>query len=213
MCTEPDAQTHRHQIHPDHRRRPDRHRPGLRVRLFRHPGLQGAEGRGLPDRPGQLQSGDDHDRSGSRRRHLHRADHAGDRRQDHREGAARTRCCRPWAGRPRSTRALSLQQDGRARQVRRRDDRRHRRGHRQGRGPRAVPRGDEEDRPRDAALASRQDARSDALEGARRHRPARDHPPVASRSAAPAAASPTTREEFIEIVEARPRCLARPTRC
>ncbi len=58
-----DAQTHRHQIDPDHRRRPDRHRPGLRVRLFRHAGLQGAEGRGLPGHPGQFQSGDDHDRS------------------------------------------------------------------------------------------------------------------------------------------------------
>ena len=32
----------------------------------------------------------------------------------------------------------------------------------------------------------------EALRGARRHRPARDHPPVASPWAAPAAASPTT---------------------
>ena len=99
-----DAETHRHPIDPDHRRRPDRHRPGLRVRLFRHPGLQGAEGRGLPDRAGQLQSGDDHDRSGSRRRHLYRADHA--RRsspRSSRRSGPRSRCCRPWAGRPRST--------------------------------------------------------------------------------------------------------------
>ena len=36
--------------------------------------------------------------------------------------------------------------DGRARQIRRQDDRRHRRRHRQGRGPRAVPRGDDQDR-------------------------------------------------------------------
>ena len=43
---------------------PDRHRPGLRVRLFRHAGVQGAEGGGLSGRPGQFQSGDDHDRSG-----------------------------------------------------------------------------------------------------------------------------------------------------
>jgi carbamoyl-phosphate synthase large subunit len=42
---------------------------------------------------------------------------------------------------------------GRAGKVQRRDDRRHRRGHRQGRGPRAVPRGDDQDRPRNAALA------------------------------------------------------------
>ncbi len=89
MCTEPDAQTYRHQVDPDHRRRTHRHRTGLRIRLFRHPGLQGPQGRGLSDRPGQFEPGDDHDRSGSRRRHLYRTDHAGNRRQDHREGAAR----------------------------------------------------------------------------------------------------------------------------
>ena len=62
-------------------------------------------------------------------------------------------------------------------QVRRRDDRRDRRGDRQGRGSRAVPRGDDQDRPRDAALAPGQDAVAGAGR-ARRHRPARDHPPV-----------------------------------
>ncbi len=51
--------------------------------------------------------------------------------------------------------ALSLQRVGRAREIRRRDDRRQRRGDRQGRGPPAVPRGDEQDRARDAALAAR----------------------------------------------------------
>ncbi len=49
--------------------------------------------------------------------------------------------------------ALTLAQDGRARKVRRRDDRRRCRGHRQGRGPRALPRRDEEDRARNPALA------------------------------------------------------------
>ena len=39
------------------------------------------------------------------------------------------------AGRPRSTAALSAQEDGHARQVQRQDDRRHRRRHRQGRRP------------------------------------------------------------------------------
>ena len=36
---------------------------------------------------------------------LHRADHLAGGREDHRQGAARTRmaCCRRWAGRPRST--------------------------------------------------------------------------------------------------------------
>ena len=45
---------------------------------------------------------------------------------------------------------------GHAGKVRRRDDRRDRRRDRQGRGPRAVPRRDDQDRPRDAALEARQ---------------------------------------------------------
>ena len=152
-CTEPDAQTYRHQVDPDHRRRAHRHRPSLRIRLFRHAGLQGAEGRGLPGRAGEFEPGDDHDRSRSRRRDLYRADHAGDRREDHREGTPR----RAAADHGRADRAqlrAVAQEAGRARQVRRRDDRRHRRGDRQGRRPRAVPRGDDQDRARHAALAS-----------------------------------------------------------
>ena len=101
--TQLDAQAHRHRAHPGHRLRADRHRPGLRVRLLRHPGLPGAAQRGLPGQPGQLQPGDDHDRPRVRRRHLHRAAHPGVRRAGHRASSARTRCCRPWAGRPRST--------------------------------------------------------------------------------------------------------------
>ena len=52
---------------------PDRHRPGLRVRLLGHPGVPGAARRGLPGRPRQLEPGDDHDRPRLRRRHLRRA--------------------------------------------------------------------------------------------------------------------------------------------
>ncbi len=85
----PNAQANRHQEHPDHRRRPDRHRAGLRVRLLRRAGLQGAARRGLPGHPGELEPGDDHDRPGDGRRDLHRADHLADRGEDHREGAAR----------------------------------------------------------------------------------------------------------------------------
>ena len=40
-----------------------------------HTGLQGAPRRGLPRHPGQLQSGDDHDRPGDGRRDLSRTDH------------------------------------------------------------------------------------------------------------------------------------------
>ncbi len=176
-----DAQTDRHLLDPDHRRGPDRHRPGLRVRLFRHAGLQGAQGRGLSGRPGQFQSGDDHDRSGSGGRDLYRADHAGDRRQDHREGALRRSrrfCAAADHGRAdRAQHRAVAAQDGRARQVRRHDDRRHRRRHRQGRGPQAVPRGDDQDRPGDAALASDQDADPGAR-SARGYRPAGHHPAV-----------------------------------
>ena len=46
----------------------DRDRAGRRVRLLRHAGLQGAEGRGLRGHPRQLQPGDDHDRPRVRRR-------------------------------------------------------------------------------------------------------------------------------------------------
>ena len=42
--------TNRHPLDPDHRRGADRHRPGLRVRLLRRPGLQGAARGGLPGR-------------------------------------------------------------------------------------------------------------------------------------------------------------------
>ena len=37
-----DAEAHRHRLDPGDRLRPDRDRPGLRVRLLRHPGLPGA---------------------------------------------------------------------------------------------------------------------------------------------------------------------------
>ena len=73
--------------------------------------------------------------------------------------------------------ALSLEKMGVLEEIRRRDDRRLRGGDRQGRGPRAVPRGDDPDRPRHAALASRQDAGQGAGR-AGGHRPARDHPPL-----------------------------------
>ena len=175
------AQTDRHLLDPDHRRGSDRHRPGLRVRLFRHAGLQGAQGGGLSGRSGQFQSGDHHDRPGFGGRDLYRADHAGDRRQDHREGALRrSRRLRAAADHGRADRAQHravAAQNGRAGKIRRHHDRRHRRRHRQGRRPRAVPRGDDQDRARDAALASNQDADPGAR-SARRYRPAGHHPAV-----------------------------------
>ena len=66
---------------------------------------------------------------------------------------------------------------GRPGQIRRHHDRRHRRRHRQGRGSQAVPRGDDQDRSRHAALASGQDADRGAR-SARRYRASRHHPAV-----------------------------------
>ena len=196
---------------PDHRRRPDRHRPGVRVRLLRRAGVQGAARGGLPRRPGQLQPGDDHDRPGDGRRDLHRADHLADGRADHREGAARRAAAddgradrAQLRARPRAPR--------RAREVRRRDDRRHARGDRQGRGPREVQGGDDADRPRESPRSALAHRMEEALQvqatvgfpaiirpvvHARRHR--RRHrlqPRGVQRD-----------------LRARPRRLARPARC
>ena len=122
---------------PRHRLRPDRHRPGLRVRLLRHPGLPRAARGGHPGHPRQLQPGDDHDRPGVRRRHLRRADHPGDRREDHRQGAPGRRPRDPR----RPDRAQLRDRPARARrprEVRLPAHRRQRRGHPARRGPREV---------------------------------------------------------------------------
>ncbi len=134
------------------RRGAHRHRPGLRVRLFRRPGLQGAARRGFIAGPGELQPGHDHDRSRPGRRHLYRADHAGIRGEDHRPRAAQ-RTPRPRLraaadhGRADRAQHRALAQEARhAGEIRHRADRRAGRRHRQGGRPRAVPPGDDEDR-------------------------------------------------------------------
>ena len=96
-----DAPPRRHQARAGDRLRPDRHRAGVRVRLLRHPGLPGAARGGHPRLAGQLQPGDDHDRPGVRRRHLHRADHPGVRGEGDRQGAAGRASWPRSAGRPR----------------------------------------------------------------------------------------------------------------
>ena len=122
------AEADRYCDDPHHRRRPDHHRPGVRIRLFGHPGLQGFARRGLSHRPDQFQSRHDHDRSRYGGPHLYRADHAGDRRQDHRQGALRdSRRLRAAAddGRPDGAELRAVaEENGRARAIRRRDDRR-----------------------------------------------------------------------------------------
>ena len=101
--------------------------------------------------------------------------------------------------------ALGLHRRRRARKIRRRNDRRARRGDRQGRGPRALPRGDEEDRPRMPRSVLAHDL-IEALAALRRSAcpPSSARP---SRSAAPAAASPITARNSRDR-RARPRRLA-----
>ena len=143
-----------HQQDPAPRLRPHRDRPGRRVRLLGRPGLQGAARGGLRDRPRQLEPGHDHDRSGVRHRHLHRAAHPRLGRARDREGAPRRAAAdarrrhraqpRPPAARVRHARAL-----------RRRADRRELRRHHARRGPAALPRDDGARRPPGAAQHGR----------------------------------------------------------
>src|ERR1700731_3096020 len=65
VLTRPNAQADGYFDDPNHRGRADHHRPGLRIRLFRHPGLPSLARRGIPDRPPQFQSGDDKDQFGT----------------------------------------------------------------------------------------------------------------------------------------------------
>ena len=135
------------------RLRADRHRPGVRVRLLGHAGVQGAAQRRARGRAGQQQPGDDHDRPGAGRPHLRRAADAGDRRGDHRARAARRAAAdgrRPDGAQP----GDGAREERRARAVRRRAHRRVGRGDRRGRGPAEVPRRDARDRPRRAARAA-----------------------------------------------------------
>ena len=120
----------------------DRHRAGLRVRLFRHPGVPGAARRGAAGQPGQLQPGDHHDRPGVRGQHLRRAHHPGVRRAGDRPAGRARQQDRRAAGHAR--RADRAQHGGGAVRersagaVRRRAHRRRFRRHPARRGPAAV---------------------------------------------------------------------------
>ncbi len=148
-----------------HRLRPDRDRPGLRVRLLRRPGPQGAARGGLPHGPDQLESGHDHDRPGLGRRDLPRAARPRGRHGGSPQGAARRAAAdarRPDGAQPRD----GARARGRAGGARHRADRRLREGDPHGRGPRGVRRGHGLGRPARAAIGDRAHARR----GARRDR-------------------------------------------
>ena len=129
--------------------------------------MQGAARRGLPGGAGELESGDDHDRPGDGRRHLHRADHLAGRGAHHRKGKAGRAAADDGRADRAQLRARPRARGG-AGKVGRGADRRLARGDRQGRGSREVQAGDEEDRPRLAALVAR------ALDGGGAAGPSRD---------------------------------------
>ena len=184
-----------HQAHPGDRLRADHHRPGLRVRLLRHPGLPRAAQRGLPRQPDQLQPGDDHDRPGVRRRHLHRAADAGVRRAGHRRASGPDALLATLGGQTALNLAVDLHELGRARQVRRRADRRRHRRHPARRGPAEV----QGDRPAGRRRGSRV-----AGVPRRSRTPSSSRPPSATRS------SSGRRSRWAASARAWPTA---PTRC
>ena len=175
-CASRNAEAHRHPFHPHRRLRADRHRPGLRVRLFGHPGLPRAQARGLPGRAGELQPGHDHDRPGVRRRHLRRAaDCPSSSRRSSRRSAP-TRCCRRSAARPASTSRSRSTSAARSSKYGVEVLGAEHRGAQARRGPPALQAGDGGDRPQRAAQRLRRHPRGGARDR-RRDRPAADRAP------------------------------------
>ena len=183
--------TNRPEARARHRLRPDRHRPGVRVRLLRLAGVQGAARRGARGRARQQQPGDDHDRPRAGRSHLRRAADAGGARRDHRARASR----RDSADGRRPDR-LSISPSisptpATLDEVQRQADWRLDRGDQDRRGSAAVQGRDALDRPRRAAERPRH-GRWPRRSSSRARSAFRSSSGRRSRSAASAAASPTT---------------------
>jgi carbamoyl-phosphate synthase large subunit len=146
----------------------------VRVRLFGHAGDQGAEGGGLPGRPGQLEPGDDHDRSRVRRR-------------DYVEpitpeivakiiAKERPDALLPtMGGQTALNSALALYNDGTLEKYGVQMIGADADAIDKGREPPTLPRGDGQDRARKRALRPRAQRRR-GVRGARAHRAALDHP-------------------------------------
>ena len=148
----------------------------MRIRLLRHAGLQGSEGRGLPDHSREFESGDDHDGPGAGGRDLYRTDHAGSRRENRGERAPRRDS--PDDGRTNGAEhRLGAAQARYSQSLRGRADRRESRSHRQGRRSPALPRGDARNRIGDTALEARAQPRRGGG-GAGIRRPAGDYSSV-----------------------------------
>ena len=170
------AETKRHRVDPDHRSGTDRHRAGVRVRLLRRAGMQGALGGRFPGGAGELEPCHHHDRPGPRRRDLHRAGALEGGLAHRRERTPR----RPAADHGRPDRAQLLagpRARRRARCVRGRTHRCQPAGDRQGRGSRAVSRRDGPHRARMPARDAGPRPGSGGC-GPVRHRLSRNHPPL-----------------------------------
>jgi hypothetical protein len=137
---------HRHPKHPDHRRRPHRDRPGVRVRLLRRAGLQGAAEEGfrvilVNSNPATIMT----DPEMADATYIEPINWRVLERIIERSA----RCAAAHHGRADGAELRARPGPrGRAGALRRRDDRRLARGHRQGRGPRPVPPGHAPHRPR-----------------------------------------------------------------
>ncbi len=155
------ATPRRHQEDHDRGLRPHRHRPGLRVRLLRHAGLQGAARGGVRGRAPQLQPRHHHDRPGVRRPDLRRAAHPGGGRAD--PGAREARRAAAHPGRPdRAQPGGGAGEEWRAGAARGAAHRRLAGGHREGRGPAALQAGHAADGRGDAQVGLRHHLRGGA---------------------------------------------------
>ena len=140
---------------------PDRHRPGLRIRLLRHAGVQSPACGRVRSRSDQFEPGDDHDGPGPRRSNLRRAVERRIRRRS--DPARAPGCAAIDRRRPDRTESIDRPRRSRsARQVRRRVDRRQSGFDQEGRRPAPVQGRHAQDRPRDAAIRSRQNRREGA---------------------------------------------------
>ena len=126
--------------------------------------VQGAQGGGLPGHPGELESGDDHDRSRSwpTGPTSSRSRPSGWRRSSSASGP--TRCCPPWAARPRSTWRWRSHSDGVLEKYGVELIGANERAIRSGGGPRGVRPGDGAHRARHAAGPHRARVVEEALE-------------------------------------------------
>ena len=158
------------------------------------------------------QPGDDHDRPGDGRRHLHRADHLADGREDHRARSGPTRCCRRWAARPRSTARSTCARDGVLDKYDVELIGASHEGDRQGRGPREVQGGDDAHRPRLGALGHRALDGGGAATCRRTSASRRSSGPSFTLGGTGGGIAYNT-EEFDDDLQARPRSCRRRTSC